>query len=200
MALKMARRRKCKTCKEWFPPTRQIQPCCDNSECQIAFAIAHSDKERKKNIARIKKQKAERERAFSRETKRRKVAMKSKADWLKEAQAAFNRYIRLRDADKPCVSCGRANAVKWDAGHYRSVGASAHLRFNEDNCHKQCARPCNSDLSGNLIEYRKGIIQRIGTSRVEGLEHDNSVVRFSVDELKSIKQKYKKAAEELEVG
>ena len=136
---------------------------------------------------------------FHIETKKRKQDLKTNSELLREAQRAFNKYIRLRDHDQPCISCGRIDAVKWDAGHYRSVGSSSHLRFNENNVHKQCARPCNSDLSGNIIEYRKGLIKRIGLKKVLELEENNIPRKYKREEIIEIKKKYCKLAREQEM-
>jgi hypothetical protein len=125
-----------------------------------------------------------------------KQKMKSRADWLKEAQAAFNRYIRLRDHDKPCISCGRNHQGQWHAGHYRSVGACPELRFEESNVHKQCA-PCNDHLSGNIVEYRRGLIERIGIARVEWLEGNHDPKKYTIEEIKAIKAEYTRKAKEL---
>jgi hypothetical protein len=122
--------------------------------------------------------------------------MKSRADWLREAQAAFNRYIRLRDHDKPCISCGRQHQGQWHAGHYRSVGACPELRFMELNVHKQCA-PCNDHLSGNIVEYRRGLIERIGIDQVEWLEGNHEAKKYTIEEIKAIKAEYTHKSKEL---
>ncbi|WP_258530001.1 recombination protein NinG [Pseudomonas aeruginosa] len=36
-----------------------------------------------------------------------KEKLKSRGRPLEEAQAAFNEFIRWRDWDRPCISCGR---------------------------------------------------------------------------------------------
>jgi hypothetical protein len=125
-----------------------------------------------------------------------KQKMKSRADWLREAQAAFNRYIRLRDHDKPCISCGRQHQGQWHAGHYRSVGACPELRFMELNVHKQCA-PCNDHLSGNIVEYRRGLIERIGIDQVEWLEGNHEAKKYTIEEIKAIKAEYTHKSKEL---
>ncbi len=84
----------------------------------------------------------------------------------KLAEKHFNRFIRLRDQDKPCISCGKFTTLQ--AGHFYSGGHYSALKFDEDNCHGQCLR-CNYFLSGNLIEYEKSLRQRIGDKRVEDL-------------------------------
>jgi hypothetical protein len=125
-----------------------------------------------------------------------KLKLKSRADWLRDAQAAFNRYIRLRDHDKPCISCGRNHQGQWHAGHYRSVGACPELRFEEANVHKQCA-PCNDHLSGNIVEYRRGLIERIGIDQVEWLEGNHEAKKYTIEEIKAIKAEYTHKAKEV---
>jgi hypothetical protein len=124
-----------------------------------------------------------------------KAALKTRSQWMKEAQQAFNAFVRLRDqlAGHACISSGRAldwsgNAV--DAGHYRSVGSAPHLRFNEDNCHAQ-SKHDNQYKSGNAVDYRIGLIDRIGLERVEALEADQTPRHNTIDELKQIKATYK---------
>ena len=90
------------------------------------------------------------ERKELREAKQR---IKTRAEWLKEAQSEVNRYVRLRDKDLPCISCGRFHNGQYHAGHYRTVGSAPELRFELSNIHKQCA-PCNNHLSGNIVNYR----------------------------------------------
>ena len=115
---------------------------------------------------------------------------KSASDWKKEAQKAFNAYIRFRDRNKTCICCGKMPEQKiggtMDAGHYRSRGAAPHLAFHQWNCHAQTAF-CNSFLSGNIVEYRKGLIDRIGLEKVEALENNNDIRRFDIDYYKRIK-------------
>jgi hypothetical protein len=119
----------------------------------------------------------------------RKVAMKSRAQWLREAQTAFNAWIRARDAEQPCISCGRHHDGKYDAGHFRSVGAQPALRFHELNCHKQCV-PCNQHKAGNVVEYRIRLRQRIGDAAVALLEQDHPPAKFTIADAQAIKADY----------
>lgn len=84
-----------------------------------------------------------------------------------KAQTVFNAFIRKRDEGLPCISCGSYNTAH--ASHFMSAGNYNYLRFNEDNVHLSCVK-CNTFLHGNLIEYRKRLIQKIGQERVEYLE------------------------------
>ena len=85
---------------------------------------------------------------------------------LEKAQKVFNAWIRNRDKDKGCISCG---GPVENAGHYFSAGHYSALRLNEMNVNGQCIR-CNKHLHGNLINYRKGLIDRYGAEKVELLE------------------------------
>ena len=76
----------------------------------------------------------------------------------------FHRFIRTRDKDLPCISCGRY--TKLQAGHFYSAGNHPSVRFNEDNVHGQCIQ-CNHFLSANLLPYRANLIKKIGQERVD---------------------------------
>jgi hypothetical protein len=131
-----------------------------------------------------------------REIKVRREKLKSRAEHMREAQAAFNEWIRLRDADRPCVSCGRHHEGQYHAGHYRSVGANPELRFEPLNVWKQCA-PCNTHLSGNLVNYRISLLQLIGAEQVEWLEGPHEPCKHTVEEIKNIKAEYRAKTREL---
>jgi len=137
-----------------------------------------------------------REKKWRREKRARKDKLKTLSDWTKEAQVVFNKYIRLRDKNLPCISCG-ISIAKWDAGHFKSIGGYPELRFREDNCHKQCAQ-CNSNKSGNIHEMRKGMIARIGlytVMEIEGPHHPN---HYIIQDVKDIKEFYKLKIKEME--
>lgn len=166
--------RPCKACAKPFVPARPMQSVC-GPRCATR---------------KVKQDKAE-ERA---QIKTRKEAVKTIPVLIAEAQKEFNAYIRERDrlAGHNCISSGReldwsGNAV--DAGHYRSTGAASHLRFNEDNCHAQ-SKHDNQFLAGNAVDYRLGLIARIGLARIEALEANNTPHKWTHDELRAIKATY----------
>ncbi len=159
--------------------------------CSIDCAIQESKGAAQKRADKAAKELAKRERA---EHKKAKEKVKTRSEWMKEAQAAFNSYIRARDKNKGCVSCGCSLiGRKFDAGHYRSVGGHPELRFEEKNCSGQCV-PCNQHRSGNLIDYRLGLIEREGQDIVDFLEGPHEPKKYTIDDLKDIKRQYKKAA------
>lgn len=165
------RKRKCAVCREKFEPRSMTHKAC-NPECAATLA---------ESIRKAQERKTDRE---------RRVAMKSRKDWLKEAQAAFNAYIRARDHDQPCISCGRFHTGSYDAGHYRSVGAQPALRFNETNVHKQCV-PCNQHKGGNIVEYRIRLVEKIGRVSVEWLEMEHPPLKLDISAIQAIKEEYK---------
>lgn len=185
------RNKKCKNadCRAEFVPARPLQSACSMA-CALVVGKASQDRERK---AMDRAERAERRQAMEKHKRR--------GDHLREAQQAFNAFIRLRDqiAGHPCISSGRpldwsGNAV--DCGHYRSVGSAPHLRFDERNAHAQDKHD-NRWKSGNAVDYRIGLIARIGLEAVEALEADNEPKRYTIEELKEIKAKYRALSREL---
>jgi Bacteriophage Lambda NinG protein len=160
---------RCKHCKSTFTPKHFNQKnCMETDECVGAFL---SDLTKANNTK------------WRKEKKERKEALKTRSEWMQDLQDVFNTFIRTRDKDKPCISCGTFTG-KMNAGHYKSVGGSPELRFNELNVHKQCEY-CNTHLSANLIEYRIGLVKRIGVEQVEFLERkDHAPLKLTVDEIK----------------
>ena len=104
------------------------------------------------------------------------------------AQIAFNSWIRNRDKDNGCICCG---GLVQHAGHYLSQGHHGAHRFDENNVHGCCIK-CNVYLHGNLIEYRIGLIDKIGLKAVEELEsRRNEVRKWQRSELEEIIKTYK---------
>lgn len=192
------RQRKCKNCDVKIPACdgfiAGVSFVC-SSDCAFKLAVKERDKQRQKQVAKVKEEaKKERKRLAA-----KKQSLKPISKWMKEAQFWFNKYIRLRDKDLPCICCGRnADAdIQWHAGHFLTTGARPEHRFNEDNCHKQTSY-CNNHLSGNVAEYRKRLIDKIGLERVEALESDHEPKRYRADDLKAIIETYKAKCKELE--
>lgn len=176
--------KKCKSCRESFIPARPLQAAC-GVQCAIAMTNAGKEKARKAKEAR--------ERAEHRQAKEK---IKSKGEHAREAQAAFNEFIRLRDKDLPCVSCGRHHQGQFHAGHFRSVGGNPELRFEPLNVWRQCA-PCNNHMSGNVVNYRIELVKRIGQEKVDWLEGKHEPKRYTIEDLKAIKAEYRAKVREL---
>ena len=126
----------------------------------------------------------------------RKEKLKTRSDYIKEAQQAFNEYVRFRDAGLPCISCGRFHGGdmfggNWDCGHYRSVGSAPHLRFHLWNAHKQCVK-CNRYLSGNIADYRVQLVWKIGQLRVDEIETKQDGARITAEYAKRVKEIFRR--------
>lgn len=193
-------RRKCKVCGEKFTPQYDnIRWCCPAHGAIYALELRAKQKV-KEAAKRIKAQK-ETEKEGRQRRQERRIALKTKSQWRVEAQAAFNRYVRLRDAGKPCISCGRAPEQKhggtMDCGHYRSRGAAMHLAFNLHNTADQCVF-CNRNMSGAQKAFELGLIERIGAEKVEALNKDNTTRRFDIPYLQRIKSIFTRKARALE--
>jgi hypothetical protein len=163
--------KKCKICKESFTPIRStLEPVCDNYSCKVAFAVEYAKKAKEKQKQNQIK-----------EWRKEKAVLKDKIKTLSEHEAdakkSFQKFIRLRDQDLPCISCGNEKTTDWAGGHYFSAGMYSGFIFDERNCHKQCNTYCNNRLSGNLLEYRKGLILRYGIDFVNKLESESNEKR-----------------------
>jgi hypothetical protein len=167
----------CKACGKDFLPFRPLAQVCS-----VPCAKKHVSSQKKEEKQKLKA---------------RKEKAKPRSKWLKEAQSEFNRYIRLRDRGMPCISCGRDNESKQNAGHFLSTGARPELRFDERNVHKQCEH-CNSYLSGNQAEYRIRLVERSGREVVEWLEGPHPSKKYTIDDLRQIKETYRAKAKALE--
>lgn len=159
-----------------------MQKVCDWG-CAMSLAISVRAKIEKREMVKDK-----------RETKAKLDGIKTIPMLIKEAQIVFNKFIRLRDQDKPCICCGRPLGTSdvggaFDCGHWRSVGSASHLRFDERNAHGQ-TKACNRYGAGRAVDYRAGLLVRLGREAVEALESDNHVHKWTREELISIKAYY----------
>lgn len=172
--------KKCKVCASEFIPRSSLQKVCSPT-CAIELVKLEAEKKRgnavktqlKANRAKIKQLDDQDNRLVT-----------------KKAQTAFNSFVRIRDQNKPCISSGKPLALEaigggFDCGHYRSVGSAPHLRFHLLNAHGQ-SKHDNRYLSGNHVEYRKGLIERLGVEQVEQLEADNRPRKYTLEQLKRI--------------
>lgn len=89
----------------------------------------------------------------------------------------FKAYIRQRDMVRAgywsgyfeCISCGQTKPKdQLHAGHFYASTFTA-VRWDERNVNGQCAG-CNVFKHGNLLNYRKGMIEKWGQQVVDELE------------------------------
>jgi len=172
--------KRCKVCPTMFTPYNSMIKHC-SPDCAIEIVRLNQAKKYKKEKIAYR------------------LKTKSISKWIAEAQAEINAYVRLRDHHLNCISCDRSpedthlNGSAFHAGHYRGRGASPNLRFNLHNIKKQCAY-CNEHLSGNVVEYRKGLIKSIGIDKVEALEVNNSYRKFTKEYCIRVKSIFKRKA------
>lgn len=171
--------KRCKICKSPFTPTySSLQATCTKPQCLIEWGRLTERKKAKREIKRMREN------------------IKSVSQYRRELQKVFNEFIRLRDKNEPCISCGKPLPAKYDAGHFYSVGAYPNLRFNEDNVHGQCVE-CNQHKHGNLLEYAPRLTERIGFERASKLMATrNEPLRLSLEEVKAKIEHYKKLVKE----
>lgn len=175
---------KCRQCKTETTQKYGLFYLC-SPQCGFEYSKRAQDKARAKKEAQSK-----------REHRQKKEALKTRSEWMREAQTEFNKFVRMRDKDLPCISCGRFHQGQYHAGHYLSVGAHPELRFEELNVWRQCM-PCNAHLSGNLVNYRINLIQKIGLEKVEWLEGPHEPLKLTIEQIKEIKANYRQKQKEL---
>lgn len=184
------KQRKCcvKACRTPFLPSAPFILWC-GPECAVIVAME-----------RVAKQKAKAARAERADTKKKLDAFKSIPHLKAELQTIFNEFIRLRDAELTCICCDKwptggsaLTGGQWDAAHWKSRGSADHLRFNEDNVHK-ALKDCNK--YGHTA-YREGLVRKIGLARVEALEADHAVVKWTREWLEAKKVEYRAKIKQL---
>ena len=118
--------------------------------------------------------------------------MTSTKNGLKKAKAKadryFSAYIRKRDENKPCITCGKYS--KKDAGHFISRRFEA-TRFDEKNVHGQCIK-CNRFEYGNQYEHGKAIDRLYGDGTADFLlQRSKMLCKRSAMDYEYIAQEYK---------
>jgi hypothetical protein len=175
MAIKGQKR--CKECRKLFMPRNSLTLCC-SIQCGVAYA--------RNNGTGIE---VSRKRAL----KERIEAARPLKYWQDRTQATVNAYVRLRDRDLPCISCGKKTGAKMNAGHWRSRGARPDIRYDaETNIFLQCEH-CNTYRSGHIQGFREGLIAKYGEAWViEQEETPPTIRRYRREDLEEIKAHYGK--------
>lgn len=180
---------KCTICRAPFVKRSMTHKAC-GPECAQVVSQRKREKEERKAAA-----------ADCALTRAQKEALKDINELKAEAQTAFNAFIRERDKHLPCICCGQLAPKNksltgggWDAAHYRSRGSADHLRYVETNVHR-ALKQCNT--YGHL-DYRGGLIARIGLEAVEALEANQTVVKWTKEGLREIRAEYKKKLKQLQ--
>ncbi len=129
--------------------------------------------------------------------------MRKEKVWTKKAAKkyawdSFSIFIRTRDCLKTtgspavgvCITCPRKYDFRGlQAGHFIQGRHNNNL-FSEKGVHAQCFY-CNMQLKGNVLEYRRKIIEMYGDGFDEKLEaEDRIVVKYTIKDYLEIAEKY----------
>ena len=182
---------RCKSCRKQCEPFNSLNAFCD-ADCAISYLNGNTGR---KLIEKVKRKKF----------REKKKEVKGLSHWNRVTQTVVNKYVRLRDRNLPCISCGKwdhelKEAVrkgKCDAGHYKTVGSHPEIRFNTKNINKQCLN-CNGFNSGNIAGQQKGIEARYGQERLDWLNGPHQLKHYSIDDLERIRKIFSKKTRRLE--
>tara|TARA_R110000782_G_scaffold264259_2_gene357356 strand:- start:318 stop:914 length:597 start_codon:yes stop_codon:yes gene_type:complete len=160
-------RKKCKHCKNWFDAYTMVKnnkgTYC-NSDCMF-YDIKNSLSKL------INKGDIIREKAVKFRHGIAKKRLRTRTDWYNLLKDEVNKYVRLRDINEPCCTCGTTSqTIKYDAGHCFTTAARPDLRFNLTNIHKQCSVKCNQHGSGMRLEYKEFITSKYGANHFDWLK------------------------------
>lgn len=182
MTIRKPKKCAAKSCTRTFYPFKSTERVCSIT-CAIELGLERNEKRYKAETRAM----------------RREANLRDKSYQLDKAQKSFNAFIRERDKYQPCISCGTTDPnLRYDCGHYRTIGARPELRFNEDNAAKQCHYNCNIKRSGNVTEYRINLVKRIGARRVEILEGPHGAQNYTLDQIIIIKNHYRRKLKQLQ--
>jgi hypothetical protein len=172
----------CAVCLKDFTPTRMGQKVCGYRCSAKIGPLARKSERQATRVA--------------------KEQQKRLPDLRKEAQKAFNDFIRARDADKPCFCCGQwrmggepLKGGEWDSGHFRGRGANPELAFDETNVHRQLKAHNAHDWDRVYAEAE--IRRRIGDEAMERLLRPHPAKHYTRDDLRQIRDEYRAKAREL---
>lgn len=197
----MSRKLKCRHCGEYEESEKGVRVPL-GFFCSMANVADHGLSKSKaateRRIAKANNAIKDKQKADRRKIREDKERLRPRSWYLKEAQKWFNKFIRMRDAGQPCISCEKPDNGQHQrhASHYRSVGACSSMRYDENNVHSSCS-VCNAWLSGNIGEYTPRLIVKIGQSEYERIKYAPNIYAWSIDELKEITKEYKKKCKSL---
>ncbi|EKN6355347.1 NinG family protein [Yersinia enterocolitica] len=201
MINKLPSHRNCKVCKTRFKPETVYQWWCDE-EHEKEYITKLALKARRDRIQKDEQRRKKETQAERQSLKVRKLELKPDSHFKKLAQQAFNEYIRTRDRDQPCISCGETNPPdlhggQWDCGHFKTVGGFPELRFVECNAYRQC-KSCNAGSAkyggkAATVEkmYRESLAEKFGQELVDWLDGPHEMTNYRRDDYIRIREAYK---------
>jgi hypothetical protein len=160
-----------------------------------------------KKLAKLKQVAVKEKKAFNKETKRRKEAIKKRTGengFYDNLKTQLHKYIKhvLRKGE-PCYTCGKLQRVgdsgqAFHVGHFIPQKSVDPRRFMLINLRMQCYK-CNTHNSGMRAEYRQRLIEEIGLEKVEWLECDANHKELKdqypeISDIKAETSRYRKLA------
>lgn len=202
--MKPLKPKKCRACRESFQPNNSMQVVCSPG---CGLLIARQARERKE--AQLAKEERK-------QTRERKERLKTRVDFLKDAEKAVRDYRRIYELSigSGCISCGKSQeeikaAQGWktggafDAGHWMGKGARPELRLEPLNIWLQC-KACNGGSAkyarkGESVKdgFEAGVIERMGREAANELKNDHKPRHYTIDDLKAITKEYRAKTREL---
>jgi hypothetical protein len=205
--MKVPKGRNCRICKKRFKPVTIYEWwCCEEHQDELVTKLAAEA--RQKRIQQQEKNRKKEAQQERQSLKVRKLALQPDSHFKKQAQQAFNQFIRLRDHDQPCVSCGENNPPdlhggQWDCGHFKTVGGFPELRFVEKNAYRQC-KSCNAGSAKHgakaatvAQQYEQTLVRRFGQELVDWLNGPHEMTHYRRDDFIRIRDEYRAKAKEL---
>lgn len=170
---------KCKFCKKQFTQFNSL-----NKVCSIKCAI---------ELGKLKPAKVNYKRVNSQLKSEAKEKLETYSQKVNKVKVIFQKWIRERDKNEPCISCGTTKASMWHASHFKKAETFSGVIFHELNVWRSCSK-CNIFLNGNELKYRENLVKKIGVEQVEALEqfaNETRTKKWTIEELQLIKNKYK---------
>tara|TARA_R110000850_G_scaffold276016_1_gene416685 strand:- start:64 stop:681 length:618 start_codon:yes stop_codon:yes gene_type:complete len=170
-------KKKCRHCKEYSLVESGITVPL-GFFCSIAHAQIHGSAQSNKARALFEKKAAslqvKKQKALKSQIREAKKKARTRTEWFKILQKVVNQWVRYRDRNEPCCTCGTTNDIKYDAGHFYTVAARPDIRFELTNIHRQCSMKCNQHGSGMRAEYKVFIVEKYGQDHLDWLESEKA--------------------------
>lgn len=201
---------KCTGCKQRFDRDSMVKLPAGNFhsiDCATQYSQASVQRSRAKQLAKTK-----RDDKKSHTQAKKRIKDNDRSFQINKTQTIFNKWVRCRDINLPCISCNRLDSEilysgiggKWDCGHYKTRGAYPELRFEPLNAHKQCKK-CNGgsgkySRKGRSVKegYDIGLLAKIGQEAFDWVNGPHELKRYTIDDLRLIQAEYKAKTKEIE--
>jgi hypothetical protein len=159
----------------------------------------------------IKKEQNAAAKIAKKEMRANKDRVKSSRKWASETQEIFNKMRRLeellwfkeRNIEPYCISCQKSlGGDQWCCGHFKTRKARPDLSFDRRNTYLQHNMRCNQNLSGDIENYKLGLVYRFGYDEAKEImdycEVVNKAQKRTPDDWKAMKKEFRARIKEVE--